>query len=89
MTNLDRVCLFSNLIIIPVQWCGFSVSVVGTQLFFYWFGVQNLLEDDQIFKMGENQISRREWLFLFYQSKLLSHFVPVSPYTTLKERSQG
>ena len=96
MKNLGQVCLFSNLITIPVQWCGFWVGVMRTQLFFYWFRGRNLLEDDQNCKMGgdvkkgENQISMGEGEgVLFYQSKLLPHFVPVSPDTTLKERSLG
>ena len=48
--------------------------------------------DDKKFKKGwgsqtkENEISRGESSFLFYQSTLLSHFVPVSLDTTLKER---
>ena len=60
---------------------------------FYWFQGRNLLGDNQNFKIGgdvkngENQISRVEWFLLFYQSKLLSHFVPVSLDTTLKETS--
>ena len=40
MTNLAQVCLFSNLITIPVQWCWFWVSV-GEQLFFTGFKVIN------------------------------------------------
>ena len=40
-------------------------------------------------KKGENQISRREPFFSFLSIKLLSHFVPVSLDTTLKERSLG
>ena len=54
----------------------------------------SLLGDDQNFKRGgdvkkgENQISRGEhFFFLFYQSKLLSHFVSVFPETTLNEGS--
>ena len=95
MTNLDQVCLFSNLITTPVQWCGFGVGVMRAQLFFYWFQGRNLLGDDQNFKRvgdakkGESQISRGQRFFLFYQSQVLSHFVPVSPDTTLKERSLG
>ena len=56
--------------------------------------------DDQNFKRGEDvkkreeQISRRSHVFLFYQSKLMSHFdfvsvIPVSPGTALKERCPG
>ena len=69
----------SNLITIPVQCCEFSVGVVGTRQ------GRNLLGDDQNLKIGrevlkeENQISRGELFFLFYHSKFLSHFVPVSP----------
>ena len=33
MTNLDYLCFSSNLITIPVQWCGFWVNVMGTALF--------------------------------------------------------
>ena len=50
--------------------------------------VRNLLLDDQNFKkigdfeMGEDQISSGESFFLFYQSNLMPHFVPVSPDTT-------
>ena len=32
--------------------------------------------------MGEDQISSGESFFLFYQSNLMPHFVPVSPDTT-------
>ena len=62
---------------------------------FYWFQGQNLLGDDQNskkggeVKKGEDQISRGEYFFLFYQLKVLSHFAPVSPDTILKERSLG
>ena len=55
--------------------------------------------DDQNFKRGvdvkkrEDQISSGEsFFFLFYQSKLMSHFVPfihVSRDTILKERCLG
>ena len=64
----------------------------GNRAFFRFQG-GNLLGDDQNFKRGEevkkgeNQISRREPFFLLYQSKLLSHFIPVFPDTTLNERS--
>ena len=34
------------------------------------------------FEMGEDQISSGESFFLFYQSNLMPHFVPVSPDTT-------
>ena len=70
-----------------VSWEHFSI--------FYWFQGRNLLVDNQSFKNGgnvkkrEDQISRGSLFFLFYQSKLMSHFVPVtpvSPDTTLKER---
>ena len=75
ITNLGQVplCLFSNLITIPVQWCWFWVSVVGTALF-YWFQGRNLLWDDQNFKRGgddkkeENQISREGVLFLLIKN---------------------
>ena len=43
-------------------------------------------------KKREDQISRVESFFLFCQSKLMSHFVPVilvSSDTTLKERCIG
>ena len=39
MTDLGQVCLFSNLITIPVQWCELWVGVAGTQLFFTGFKV--------------------------------------------------
>ena len=61
--------------------------------FFNRFQGGNLLKDNQNSKRGgevkkeENQISRGKSCFLFYQSKLLSHFVPVFPDTTLNERS--
>ena len=50
--------------------------------------------DDQNFKRSgdvkkrEEQISRKESFFLFYQSKIVSNFVPVipvSPDTTLQD----
>ena len=62
--------------------------------FSYRLQGRNLLVDNQNFKRGEDikkredQISRGGGLFfLFYQSKLMSHFVhviPVSPDITLK-----
>ena len=93
MTNLDQVCLLSNLITIPVQWCEFWVGVAGTQLFFTGFKVGIYWEMIKISKgVGQSKRGRIKYqggslFFLFYQSKLLSHFVPVSPDTTLKERS--
>ena len=60
---------------------------------FHWFQDRNLLGDDQSFKRGEdvkkreNQISTGEFFLLFYQLQPMSHFVSVSPDTTLKERS--
>ena len=62
---------------------------------FYWFQGLNFLGDDQSFKRGEvikkreNQISTEESFLLLYQSQPMSHFVSVSPDTTLKERSLG
>ena len=89
ITNLGQVCLFSDLITIPVQCCEFCVGVVGTQLFFTGFKVE-IYWDDPNLKIGrevlkeENQISRGEPFFPFYQLKLLSHFVSVSPDTYTK-----
>ena len=39
ITNLGQVCLFSDLIAIPVQCREFCIGVVGTQLFFTGFKV--------------------------------------------------
>ena len=71
-------------------WCRGNISI------FYWFQGRNLLLDNQNFEKGgdikkrEDQISRwRTLFFVFYQSKLMSHFVsviPVSPDTKPKER---
>ena len=46
------------------------------------------------FKDRADQISRGSLVFLFYQSRLISHFdfvpvIPVSPDTTLKEKYLG
>ena len=75
-----------------------------TQLFFYWFQGWNLQGEDQNFKRdkdvkiegvggggcgGEIKYQGGDWFFLFYQSKLLSQLVPVSPDTTLEERFLG
>ena len=93
MTNLGQTCPFSNLILLYLfNGVGFGL-VSWEQSFFDWFQGRNLLGDDQNFKRGgevkkgENQISRGELFFLFCQSKLLSHFVPVFPDPTLNERS--
>ena len=40
-------------------------------------------------KRGEIKYQAESGFFLFYQSILLSHFVPVSQDTTLKEGSLG
>ena len=78
MTNLGQICPLSNLITIPVQWCIYCGMIKTSKR-----GVE--------VKKEENQISRWESLIIFYQSKLLSHFISVSlsPDTTLKERSLG
>ena len=85
MANLGQVYLFSNLITMPVQWCGFWVGALGKQLSFYWIQGRNLQGDNQNFKRFV--VSRRGTIkksfFLFYQSKLLSHIAPVFPDTTL------
>ena len=93
MTNLGQGCLFSNLITIPVPGLGFGgVGLVRRQLFYYWFKCRNLLGDDQNFKRGEdvkkgeNQNIKGECFFL-YQSKFLSHFIPVFQDPTLKRDS--
>lgn len=60
-----------------------------------WFQGPYLLGDDHNFRRrGEdrkedNQMSRGESCFLFYQSKYLSQFVPLSLDTALKMRSLG
>ena len=95
MTNLSQVCLFSNLITIPVQWCGFWVSFMRTQLFFTGFKVKIYWEMIKIPKrVGKSKRGRIKYqggsiFFFFYQLKVLSHFAPVSPDTILKERSLG
>ena len=54
-----------------------------------------LLRDDQSFKRdrevkkGENQISKGSLFFSFINQNFLSHFVSVSPDTTLKEKCLG
>ena len=50
MANLGQVYLFSNLITMPVQWCGFWVGALGKQLSFYWIQGRNLQGDNQNFK---------------------------------------
>ena len=64
----------------------------------YWFQGLNLIVDYESFKRGgwikkrENQISRGDFFFFFYHSKLMPLFVPVtpvSPDTTLKESCLG
>ena len=69
-----------------VLWDG----VVEKQLLFYWFQGRNLLGDDQNFnrrgyvkKMRESKIKGGVFFKIFSQSKSLSHFVTVSPDTTL------
>ena len=84
MKNSGQVCFFSELItiylLIGVGW----ISVGGTQLVFYWFNGRNFMGDDQNCKRSgdnkkDNQISKWKYFFLFYHSKLSSHFVPVYP----------
>ena len=89
MTKLGQACLFSNLITILVQWCRFSVGIVGTtELFFYYFQGRNLLRDDRNFKRGrevkkgENQTSMKSLSYPFYQTKLLSWFASISQDST-------
>ena len=93
MTNLGRVYLFSNLITTHLfNGVGFGAVSWEHLFFFYWFQGRKISRVEDI-KKREDQISRgKSFFFLFYQSKLLSHFVPdilVSLYTTLKERSLG
>ena len=101
MTNLGQVCLFSNLITIHVaaQWCGFSRASFGL----VWWEPSSLymvrrlefIVRLSIFQKGVGKSKRGEsninggssFLFLINQSKLLSHFVSVSPDSTLIERS--
>ena len=70
-------------------------SVLWEHHLFYWFQDRNLLVDDQNFKRGGSNIIKYQGgshFFSFYQSNLMSHFVPVipvSPATTLKERCLG
>ena len=95
MTNLDQVCLFSNLIAIPVQWFVFWVGVVGTQLFFAGFKVGIYWEMIEISKeIGKSKRGRIKYqggafFFFFINQYFLSHFVPVSSdtYIKIKERS--
>ena len=73
MMNLGQVCLFSNLITAPGQWCGFWVGVIRKSLFLLFQGC-NLLVDDQNFKRGdhikkmEDQISKGESFFFINQN---------------------
>ena len=101
MTNLDQVCLFSNLITAPVQWCGFWVGVLSWEHLFYlqvsiaiyWLMIK-ISKGVAISKEGRIKYQGGGGVFflLFYQSNLMSHFVPVypiSPDTTLRERWLG
>ena len=78
ITNLGQVCLFSNLITIPVQCCEFWV---GNTALFCWVQGRNLLGDDQNFKRGreakkwENQISRGRSLFFFFINQNFCHIL--------------
>ena len=88
MTNLGQVCLFSNLITIFVQCCSMVQQYCGVeaQHSSLFTGFKNLLEDDLNFRRGGDAKKEGKSNIkgeFFYQSKLLSHFVPVSPYTTL------
>ena len=67
MTNLDQICIFSNLITIPVgfQWCGFWWDSFGFESFFNWFEGWNLLGDDLIQK-EENQLCCIDCLVVLY-----------------------
>ena len=86
---------FSNLITITVTLVLDLGRCRWNAALFYWFQGRNLLGDYQNFKRGgdfkkgENQISNGKCFFLFYQSKILSHFVPVSADNALKKRSLG
>ena len=101
MMNLNQVCLFFNLITAPIQWCEFWVSVVGIPFFtnfkvvIYWWMITNskgVGASNIKYQIGRIKYQGGESFFIFYQSKLMSHFVPVIPfsrYTTLKERWLG
>ena len=89
MTNLGQIRLFSNLTTIFFNGVGFGLMtwVLGWNIaFFNWFQGPNLLGDNQNFKNGlvsqkGRESSIKEEPCFLYQSKLLSHFVPVSPDT--------
>ena len=55
MTNLGQICLFSNLITVPVQWCGFWVGVVGTELFLTGFKAGIFCEMIKISRRGNQK----------------------------------
>ena len=95
MTNIDQVCLFFNLITIPVQCCGFWDRCRGISSFLTHFkviihwGIIKILKGVEMTE--KDQISKGE-SFFFHQSKHLSYFVPVirvSPDTTVEERCLG
>ena len=83
----------------PVQrLCGFWVGVVGTSFFLlvsrskFTVGWSKFQKGLGCQKEGGSNINEGVFFFLFYQSKLMSHFVSViaiSSDTTLKERSLG
>ena len=53
MTNLGNLCLFSNLITIPVQQCR-SGLMLWEKAFFYWFQGYDLVKEDENLKSGQN-----------------------------------
>ena len=76
MTNLDQVCLFSNLTAIPVQWCVFWVGVVGPQLFFAGFKVGIYWEMIEISKeIGKSKRGR-----IKYQGGAFFSFLSINTF---------
>ena len=92
MTNLGHACLFCNLVTTPVQWCGFWISVLKTNLLFYWFLGRNWLVYDQNFKrkgyQRYGQIPRKEKYSFCYFFFFLSCYSCFSRYCANSEMSK-
>ena len=71
--------------------CSFRVGVLvtGLKVGIYWEMIKISKRGGEDKKTGIKYQGGRGVFFLFYQSKLLSHFVPVFPDTKLKQRFLG
>ena len=91
MTNLGQLYFFSNfftthlfsgVVFGSVSWE--HLFFTGFKIVIYWWMIK--ISKGVGMSNREVQISRGSPFFLFYQSKLMSHFGLVSPDTTLKEK---